>query len=671
MANDIAAQLIDAQYNKIKRSNFDWDNKIQTSADFGFIKPIFTTEVLANTGFTFDMRAAISTNPTVTPVLSRAKVQYTAWWIPARLYVPALRDGVKVKAGENDYAFPSINFPYGNYQSEWSGLSIPSSGTIEYEKMRRGQGFPYIPANSIFTSLGMWSPNFDPFSFINKTGTTSYAVFPEPKNAIPLLGYYDIFRNYFMNSQEEGAPIRVFSSYAYQTDTPPIDPSDGNVYTQTNHLSPVDVYLNRDGFDEIFKVVRSAGSQYPEADNSVVSSPLGPFDVTRYIASMYKALEVEEYDKDYSFDIASFAPFRTYLKSSPNGNIPVGDVAVPIPIRHFGECRTTYLNDYFTAFLSNENVEYERSTARVQLAEDNTITMEQIYSAQRVQNFIRRSVFRNSDFAEFIDVQYGVKPRTDITKPMFLGAISSWLTWNDVISTTQSQDPTSDTSIDSNINLGSRAALGFGMTVTGRYRPKKERPFVRFETKEPGYFMVLQTIVPEVSYYRGFDPMYSKISLGSLYYPSFDKDGYQDAQFQYLVECPARDVPSIPPGSGQNTYPNFLTSTNFLEWNVAYAQQPAWFEYMAKYDRLDGDFADPSIYMNWTFHRGDYRFNGIEEDEDDSNLPSFINYYSTSYVQPELFNYIFANAQNVDNFQCFFNFDINVYQPMSHRILSF
>lgn len=670
MAHDIAAQLIDAQYNKIKRSNFDWDNKVQTSADFGFIKPIFTTEVLANTGFTFDMRSAISTNPTVTPVLSRAKVQYTAWWIPARLYVPALRDGVKVKAGETDYAFPTINFPYDQYQTYWSQISIPSHDSPSYTDMRLGRGFPYIPGNSIFTSLGMWSPNFDPYTFVSKGGSASFGVFPEPKNAIPLLGYYDIFRNYFMNSQEDSAPIRLFSSYAYTTMDPPSGSSD-NVYTANNHLSPVDIYVDRDSFDYFFKMVRQTGSQYPEQLQSTLPSFYGSFDISRNLANLYQTLYVNEYDKNYAFDIVSFAPFRTYLPSSPNGNIGADEYAVPIPIRHFGECRTTYLNDYFTAFLSNENVEYERSTARVQLGDDNTITMEQIYSAQRVQNFIRRSVFRNSDFAEYIDVQYGVKPRTDITKPMFLGSISSWLTWNDVISTTQSGEASPDTSIDSNINLGSRASLGFGMTVTGRYRPKKERPFVRFETKEPGYFMVLQTIVPEVSYYRGFDPMYSKRSLGSLYYPSFDKDGYQDAQFQYLVECPARDVPAVPPGSGQNTYPNYLTSTNFLNWNVAYAQQPAWFEYMAKYDRLDGDFADPTIYMNWTFHRGDYRFNGVEDDEDDSTLPDFINYYSTSYVQPELFNYIFANAQNVDNFQCFFNFDVNVYQPMSHRILSF
>lgn len=629
MANNLVEYLASLRKNNPKRANWFMDCPVVGTNDWGFGKVKLCKEIIAGSRVRYDFKSAYSTNPTVTPVLSRAKVSVTAWWIPVRLYVPALRDGVQVKSGRTDYSFPTINFDYAGIYNAYNVNSQTSLAT-KYA----GSTLPYIPANSIFSELGMWAPYFQPIGFACQNSESVPATYPPGKNAIPLLGYYDIFRNYFMNSQVETAPIRVRGySKALLNQSKFNDPS---YYVSRD---PYDRYITREEFDLLFRKVRQSGAFYPMNDTS--------FDVSSVFNTFFGV---------------STGPAKQVTPVLDDNFDPVVDQWVAFNDNHFGEWRDTYHSDYYTAFLSNENVEYERSTARVQVDDDGYITMEQIYSAQKVQNYIRSTVFKNSDYAEFIDVHYGVTPSTSITKPMFMGAVSSWLTFNDVISTVQG----SSSDLESNNDLGSRASLGFGRMVTGSLRGKKDRPFVDFTAKEPGYFMVIETIVPEVSYWQGFDPMYDKHSLESLYYPEFDRDGYQDKQLKYLVEQ-VGDFNSLPKG---------ILFDNF---NIAYAQEPAWWEYMTTFGRLTGQMVDPGVYRNWVFTRdvSDGLLSSIVTPPENyppnaHNLSSAaIDQLQDVYVLPEAHNHIFANINGLDNIQTFYRHEFKLYQPLSHRFLSY
>ncbi|MBQ6940768.1 MAG: hypothetical protein IJN51_05650 [Alistipes sp.] len=627
MANNLVEYLASLRKSNPKRANWFMDCPVVGTNDWGFGKVKLCKEIIAGSRVRYDFKSAYSTNPTVTPVLSRAKVSVTAWWIPVRLYVPALRDGVQVKSGRTDYSFPTINFDYESIRIAYTSSSNPAT-------IYAGQNLPYIPANSIYTELGMWAPYFQPIGFAAQSTESVPINYPGPKNAIPLLGYYDIFRNYFMNSQVETAPIRVRGySKALLNSKFPYDP---NYYAV---LEPRDKYVSREDLDNVFNQVRLRGSSYQ------MNGAL--FNVTPVIASF--------------LSVAVGPPKQVSPVLDDIGD-PLEQQWVAFNDNHFGEWRDTYHSDYYTAFLSNENVEYERSTARVKVDDDGYINMEQIYSAQKVQNYIRSTVFKNSDYAEFVDVHYGVTPSTSITKPMFMGAVSSWLSFNDVISTVQG----SSSDLESNNDLGSRASLGFGRMVTGSLRGKKDRPFVDFTAKEPGYFMVIETIVPEVSYWQGFDPMYDKHSLESLYYPEFDRDGYQDKQLKHLVEQ-VGDFNSLPKG------------IPFDNYNIAYAQEPAWWEYMTTFGRLTGQMVDPGVYRNWVFTRevSDELLASIVNPP--TNYPpnghnlsgGAIDQLQDVYVLPEAHNHIFANINGLDNIQTFYRHELKIYQPLSHRFLSY
>lgn len=628
MANNLVEYLASLHKNDPKRANWIQDCSNVGTNDWGFGKVKLVKEIIAGSKVRYDFKSAYSTNPTISPVLSRAKVSVTAWWIPIRLYVPALRDGIQVKAGKTDYAFPIISFDYDNIWNKYSELSSKDKPF--------GKGLPYVPANSIFSELGMWKPYFQPIGFATLPTESVVIPKPEPKNVIPLLGYYDIFRNFIMNSQSPSAPIRVKGYSKVNSDPDNLNGSGNSYVTQV----PVDRYMTREQFDMLFQNVRSRGSEYQIGDGFDVSDHFVDFFGNRDFFVPLKS-GANLINSDGSVDSSKFIAF--------NDN-------------HYGEWRQTYFADFYTAFLSNENVEYERSTARVQADDGGVITMEQIYSAQKVQSYIRGTIFKNSDYAEFVDVQYGVTPSTSLTKPMFMGSVSSWLSFNDVIAQAQSG---SNSDIESNNDLGSRASLGFGRMVTGSLRGKKDRPFVEFTAKEPGYFMVIETIVPEITYWQGFDPIYDKRSLESLYFPAFDRDGYQDKQLKYLIEQ-IGDLNSLPVGMP------------FNEFNVAFAQEPAWWEYMTTFNRASGQMVDNGVYRHWFFERPLNITTNITTAP--ANYPPGYQRFANGqphssvldiYVQPESFNQIFANINGLDNIQTYYRHELKLYQPLSHRFLSF
>ncbi len=627
MANNILNYLLGLKTKDPNRANWPLDYDLVGSNDFGFWKVRHVDEVIAGTNYKLNFRAAFSTNPTISPVLSRAKVQVVAIWVPTSLYVPALRDGVEVKPGKTDYSFPAINFDY-PILNQFYASQTPNTLLDNY-----GSGMPYIPEGSIFSELGMWRPNFQPIGFLNRAAQPQY--FPEPKNAIPYLGYLDFIRNYVLNTQDDAIPMRV------RTFTPESElyPSYPSVYGYASHQN----------FDELFREVRLRGGNYLQGD---FDGYVHPFDITDSLKAFFRNLVVGSNDYSERFIYGPF-PSKNVLAIEGGGYAFFSD-------NHFGEFTGTFRGDSYTAFLSNENVEYERSIARVTVQDDGgsqVITMEQIYAAQRVQNFIRRSVFKNSDYAEYIEDQYGVRPPTNLTKPLFLGSVSTWLSWNDVVSQSQTGD---DDDIESKQSLGSRASLGFGRMVTGKYAGNGNRNFVSFTAREPGYVIVLENITPEVAYYEGFNPIYDKRSLGSLFYPAFEKDGYQDKQFKYLVE-------QVFPDSDEKYSP--IHFDDFNSYNVAYAQELAWQEYMVRHNKVTGQMTQRGVYRPWTFIRNMFISDSVTSSRYDHE--EYVRRTTSTYVLPEDFNYIFANNQGLDNFQCYYSFDINAYQPISHRFQSF
>lgn len=623
------------------RANWAKDFRNITSADVGYGIPIFLDEIIGNTNVSLDIKCAMFTNPTKAPLYSRFKMQVTGWWAPISTYVPALRDSVKVDA-TTDYAFPVINFDYVSmrdyYETLVSRITNGNYANAELAYISYGAGAPYVPTASIWSYLRMWPNNFNPMKFVGGANPTH---FPQAKNAIPLLMYYDILRNYIINNQDQKTYIR-------QTAFKPI-PNGYSGYGGTVSAQPLDVVISRDQLDKMFANIRRTLTEYQQDE---------PVDITQY------------------FQLNSmFPPNKVVFGDPTKSKQDFIDSLVFFDDYHCGLWRDTYLNDFYTAYISDENVEYERNTAKIVIDPADSVdgttefTMEELRIGTMLQNFVRSHIFDNGDFADYVDVEYGCKPPRMLSKPMFLGAISNYLTFSDIIATAQTGD---SGDILSNDSVGSRAAVGQGHMFTGKYKGKNkygkyDRSFIKFHASEPGYLMLILTIKPEVAYFEGYDALFDKHSIFDLYRPSFAEIGYQDKCVRHVNLLPSSNkiVDLLFNSNGTISINDGVV--NYAEYDQAYAYEPYGFEYMGKPSIITGQMSEVGTYRHWTNGRS---FNNWDQDDFVGPNLTAGNKYSTT-ITPEEYHYIFANTQNLDNFQFFFDFDYNCYQPVPHKILSF
>lgn len=598
MANDShnpLSKLLDIDFPEVKKSNFNCNHDIQTTADVGYAVPALTDRILANTHVKMDINQASFANPTIAPLYGRYRVKYLAFWAPDRLYIPEWRDGDAMVG--DDYHYPVIPLP--DYE--------PAN---EYERLT-GNYSPYVPYTSLLSYLGMYPA-------MTQSSDWETDDFPTPSNALPLLAFWDIYRHYLLNVQEETFPIRTRSFVP--------DRMDNNV--KFDALNPIDTRVSREDLDGFFKDVRH-------------NMESGIYDIT----ICYRRR-------------LSHSPFA--LKSVVSGELLHDEVIRSDYNRltflnnyHYGLPLVPYGPDMFTSWVSNENVELEREQSKVVMdvvGGKATMTMDSWVLASRIQNKVRKTIFKNSDFAEYIDVQYGIKPPTTLTKPMFLGAFVSDIVFNDVISSVQGGDGSTKQSLDSNQNLGSRAGYGRGTDFD-------KHNFIEFTAQEPGTLMVIQMIVPEVFYYEGRDEMYDVQNFNEEFNPAFDGVGFTPLQMSTLNLTPS--LTYSPTGSASyNRVP-------YSAYNVAVGQQPYGMRHMAKVNLLKGQMAEFGSYLPYSLARS---FNYVRSLYQTQN--TYRSDYTSSYIIPEMFTNVFASSVQ-DNFQFYLNFDYLKYQPISKQFLSF
>ena len=559
------------------RSNFNLSYKNRISADFGYLYPVGLWDVPSDSHFELDIFSALSSNPTLGPLLGKVKFRVEAYFVEKAAYVESLRNNDKLPL-DRDVPFPTIQPRV--RQDEFS----PRAGLHEFLKM-----FP----------VG-WDSRFFNGEIITDA-TPSL-------NAIPFIMYYDIYRNYYINPQDPNFPMRTrgFIPGLRNPNYDSNDPDNANPWL-VEPTPIVDTFITREDLDRF-----------------VYSSRSNPTSVE---SSYSRFLHVDFLPR---IDIGIDGPTEEdHLR-----------------YKHYGLLRRTLNNDFFTSFVSNSNVELMKSSSIVSTP-GGQISVEQISLANRNWRIKTRSILWGTDWKDYNKVHYGVNLLIPYGKPQFLGAISSDVTFNDVISQAQTGDQ--DSSVLSNKNLGSRAGLAYGALSSNH--------FVEFNTKDEGYVMVLASLVPEVDYYQGIDPMYFKTNLKHSWMVELNSVGMQDFAKSWATAVRSETTSTTIPWSS---------------YNEAIHQVPIWFEYMAKYNELHGDFTGANQLRYWVFARPfdslSVLFPGVFDYVDEQ--PSYDSNFST-YVLPEMFNYIFANNVGTDNFQLQFNFDCKVSMMLDKQVIAY
>lgn len=179
-----------------ERSTHDLSYKWKSTMAPGVLVPFMSQVALNGDSWTIRLNADALTHPTVGPLFGSFKMQLDIFQVPIRLYQAQLHNnklGIGLKM--NTIKLPLIN-PKADSNNDTGRKQINPSCLLSY--------------------LG-----------INGIGTPKPSIIGENIdrvfNAIPLLGYYDIFKNYYANKQEQ---------YAYTTHQPA-----GINYTYLNNVA--------------------------------------------------------------------------------------------------------------------------------------------------------------------------------------------------------------------------------------------------------------------------------------------------------------------------------------------------------------------------------------------------------------------------------------------------
>lgn len=597
--NNQVSKLLNVEFPKPHHSNFNLGRKNVISADVGYLYPVYVEEVLANSYKRLDVEALVQCNATVAPVMSGFTTKLEAFFIPIRIYHQHLLNNDRANNYDDD--FPLHYFPWVHYNDSYT-LKGGSSDTIRSPRL-------YNDCGSLLDYLGMFPSGWNSLSWTN-TGTSLNIT------AYPFIGYFDIFRNYYANPYDESIPFRVNN--------------DAFSYVSFSAQSRADGNVSLKNFDRFVNGVRSSSL-------SSAGDPAAVDVFALFNHWMTYSRLVTGGDNSSQF-------FTTSVPLFSNGNV---DYYSNNGL-HFGLLRRTYKDDYFNARISSNFVQYLKEQSRVKVNDSGEFDITQLRLANRIAKYVDKLGFSDSRFGTWLKVHFGTRLNDRMDIPQFLGSISSTVAFDDIISNAQTGD--SDV-ITSNEALGSRAGLGSGYI-------KNKGSFFEFKAVEPGYIIVLFSLVPNVTYSQGIKKMFLRQRFSDIYTPEYDAVGYQDL---HTIELSA---------VGYSVDRNQISSSaingplQFGDYNTVVGKQPSWLEYMTSIDESHGLVQDFTQYGYWTLNRP-FDLNAYYGKG--NNREPALNY--TTYIQPELFNNIFAVNKLTDNFQVQFRFYDRTSQPMSKQVL--
>lgn len=163
----------------------------------------------------------------------------------------------------------------------------------------------------------------------------------------------------------------------------------------------------------------------------------------------------------------------------------------------------------------------------------------------------------------------------------------------------------------------------------GRETSKRGGKNIKIRCEEPSLIMILGSIVPRVDYSQG-NKWWTRINtMNDFHKPNLDQIGFQELLSQEM--------------NGRA----WRVDTNYKTTDFSVGKQPAWTEYTTTVNETYGDFAagEPLEYM---------AFNRVYEIINDPKLKD-----ATTYIDPQIFNKAFANS-NLDakNFWIQIGFDV-------------
>lgn len=585
-----------------------------------------------------DIESHVLTHPTVGPLFGSFKHENHIFSVPIRLYNSWLHNNrTKIGLNMSDIKLPQIKVIINNGE----------------DKPTVNNTWTQINPSCLLAYLGIKGYG----NIINST-TNSQAI---EKMAIPLIGYYDIFKNYYANTQEEnfyiiGATqsikqVNVSQAEKEYTSTTPDNIQIGISNGDTVTIYPKNAYdaneLTVTWFNQALeKTMTGAPTDFGTWTKSTgewtVQMPVTQVGLLMSISpkqrvklAKHKLEDIDEirdlllqqkgnttyYIEEDNRDLPNL--FKDFTKRLPNGKLNTTS-------SQYGLALKTYNSDLLQNWINTDWIDGVTGINEISAVDvtDGKLTMDALNLAQKVYNMLNRIAVSGGTYRDWLETVFtGGNYMERCETPMFEGGMSTEIVFQEVISNSASGEQP----------LGTLAGRGYD---TG----KQKGGHIKIKVTEPCFIMGIGSITPRIDYSQG-NEFYNELkTVDDIHKPALDGIGYQDSinwqrawwDDKYDAALKLR----IQPAAGKTV---------------------AWINYMTNINRTFGNFAinDNEAFM--VLNRN-YELN----QPSNQNLTSIGDL--TTYIDPVKFNYIFAET-NLDamNFWVQTKFDIKVRRLISAK----
>ena len=606
-------------------------------------------KILAMPGDTFDINieSHILTHPTVGPLFGSYKFQADVFVCPIRLYNALLHNNaLNIGLEMNTVKFPKFELASSNTDDigKWSNSSL-----LHYLGFKKG-------AKEINSGIGR-----------------------QRYNAIPAIAYYDIFKNFYANKQEESFyTIGKQSWYYWPKDNVALN----DAYYQSKLSTSQTWNTNLDNVVTLstlksgqrtgrISLKKTAYPTYKGVQFLMSETENGTKRVYQ-IEDITLGDEVTEDNGwwrvpfnympeavDY-FYIAASKPDNTYKLEEHNltdidnvrekilelgkneavianlpddGNITEKylknlisyDTDYYSKSSQYGLALKTYQSDLFNNWIKTDWIDGENGINAITAVDvsDGKLELDTLILAKKVYNMLNRIAISGGTYNDWVETVYSTTYINRSETPEYQGGMSSEIQFQEVISNSASEGEP----------LGTLAGRG---VQTGKKGGK-----ITVKVTEPAYLIGICSITPRVDYSQGNDFDIMLDNLDQLHKPELDAIGFQDLQTWKL------DAESLIAENGI-----------FKEYSVG--KQPAWVDYMTAVNQTHGNFAvggDESFMV----------LNRIYKTSIEGNVPK-IN--TSTYIDPAAYNYVFADTDyEAMNFWVQMGLDIEARRKMSAKMM--
>lgn len=639
------------------RSNHNLSKSFKSSMAPGVLYPCYVNVGLKGDTWDIDLDAFVRTIPTRGPLFGSFKLQVDFFQIPFRLYHGVLHNNTtEIGLNMDRVILPKLKLQTTVQPNEYSTKfekQISTSALVKYCGI---------------SGIGSW------------VGDENATRIERKFNALPILAYYDIFKNYYANQQEDNAYIIT----GEETNT---------LETEiTRFSSPLSINTGNNNEEGIYWLPYNKSIKYSVV-YKVQGKDLNPDNINIYLASGNEANPsifknfVLSTIKHYNYgeiieETSDYIKFRFFNETTSSNLNVVGVNATrnvtyeessikltPFPLKNIdamrkqllrmwdlgeefvigdpeqgdylpysalteidtdgltynkrimnGLCVKTYQSDLFNNWLDTEWVNKITTISKV-VTTSGSFSIDSLNFAKKIYDLYNRIAISGGTYDDWQQAVYGDKVWGKAEKPIYCGGMASEVVFEEVVSTAATAE-------DALGSLGGRGKLN------GRKGGK-----IIIKCNEASIIMGIVSLTPRLDYTQGNKWFATDLdNMDDLHKPNLDQIGFQDLIVEQMAWWDAR----------------IYTTENMRVERSSAGKQPAWINYMTDVNEAYGDFAEDEGKSFMVLSRG------YEQDEYGQVKDV------TTYIDPTKFNYAFAYSElAAQNFWAFLNFDIKCRRKMS------